>query len=152
MSKRRGARATKAEGPWWSGGLTFTCTSCGDCCRGPEPGFVEVDERQRAAEPHEGPGEPLGRELEGQPGDVHRPGLELHEGLALGVARGGAVGRRRDPEEQEQQREDEPVARGAAPPVGRGLLARQPGRERVGSAVLGELARELIAASDDEGL
>ncbi len=43
MSKRRGARATKAEGPWWSGGLTFTCTSCGDCCRGPEPGFVEVD-------------------------------------------------------------------------------------------------------------
>ncbi len=43
MSKRR-ARAAKDEGPWWSGGLTFTCTSCGDCCRGPEPGFVEVDE------------------------------------------------------------------------------------------------------------
>lgn len=43
MSKRRGARAGQDQGPWWSGGLTFTCTACGDCCRGPEPGFVEVD-------------------------------------------------------------------------------------------------------------
>jgi uncharacterized protein len=32
------------EQPWYSQGLKFTCTRCGDCCRGPGPGYVEVDE------------------------------------------------------------------------------------------------------------
>jgi Fe-S-cluster containining protein len=45
VSKRRGSSRAQGDGPWWSGGLTFTCTACGDCCKGPEPGFVEVDER-----------------------------------------------------------------------------------------------------------
>ncbi|MFW6456755.1 MAG: YkgJ family cysteine cluster protein [Planctomycetota bacterium] len=28
-------------GPWYKNGLRFSCTQCGDCCRG-EPGFVWV--------------------------------------------------------------------------------------------------------------
>ncbi len=43
MSPRAARGAARAEGPWWKGGLRFTCTGCGDCCRGPEPGYVEVD-------------------------------------------------------------------------------------------------------------
>lgn len=28
---------------WWAeDGLRFTCTRCGKCCQGPEPGYVEV--------------------------------------------------------------------------------------------------------------
>lgn len=42
MSKARG-RKPSAE-PWYSDGLKFTCTQCGECCRGPDPGYVEVDE------------------------------------------------------------------------------------------------------------
>lgn len=31
------------EDAWWSEeGLRFTCTRCGVCCQGPEPGYVEV--------------------------------------------------------------------------------------------------------------
>ncbi|MEZ6186493.1 MAG: YkgJ family cysteine cluster protein [Planctomycetota bacterium] len=28
--------------PWYAEGLRFTCTQCGNCCRGPDPGYVEV--------------------------------------------------------------------------------------------------------------
>lgn len=32
---------------WWSeDGLRFTCTRCGACCQGPEPGYVEVGEAE----------------------------------------------------------------------------------------------------------
>ncbi len=40
------------SGPWWSSGLRFECTQCGNCCSGP-PGAVwidEADERAMAAE------------------------------------------------------------------------------------------------------
>lgn len=30
--------------PWYARGLRFTCTACGECCRGPDLGYVEVDE------------------------------------------------------------------------------------------------------------
>lgn len=42
MSATRG-RKPRAE-PWYAEGLKFTCTRCGECCRGPAPGYVEVDE------------------------------------------------------------------------------------------------------------
>jgi len=29
---------------WYAKGLKFACTSCGLCCKGPEPGWVIVDE------------------------------------------------------------------------------------------------------------
>ena len=32
------------EEPWYSEGLHFTCTSCGKCCRGPESGFVYMND------------------------------------------------------------------------------------------------------------
>ena len=35
--------------PWYAEGLRFTCTQCGNCCRGPEPGYVEVDADEVAA-------------------------------------------------------------------------------------------------------
>jgi len=31
--------------PWYSDGLQFTCTQCGNCCTG-EPGFVWISERE----------------------------------------------------------------------------------------------------------
>ena len=34
--------------PWWSGGLRFACTQCGNCCSGP-PGAVWIDERDERA-------------------------------------------------------------------------------------------------------
>lgn len=34
----------RSSQPWYADGLKFTCTRCGDCCRGPDPGYVEVDE------------------------------------------------------------------------------------------------------------
>ena len=39
------------EKPWYAGGLTFTCTQCGNCCTG-GPGFVwiTVEEIRRLAE------------------------------------------------------------------------------------------------------
>lgn len=43
MTKRRLPSA-----PWWQHGLRFGCNGCGDCCRGPQPGFVEVDEEMIA--------------------------------------------------------------------------------------------------------
>ena len=42
-----------SEPAWWSEeGLRFTCTRCGACCQGPEPGYVEVNrtEVERLAE------------------------------------------------------------------------------------------------------
>ncbi len=30
--------------PWWADGLRFGCTRCGNCCRGPDPGWVWMDE------------------------------------------------------------------------------------------------------------
>ena len=30
--------------PWYASGLHFTCTGCGQCCTGPESGYVFVDE------------------------------------------------------------------------------------------------------------
>lgn len=35
--------------PWWSDGLRFTCTRCGRCCKGPEPGYVRIDGDEMAA-------------------------------------------------------------------------------------------------------
>jgi uncharacterized protein len=29
--------------PWYSNGLKFSCTQCGKCCKGPNPGHVWVD-------------------------------------------------------------------------------------------------------------
>jgi Fe-S-cluster containining protein len=46
LSATRGRKA-RAEPPperWYAEGLQFTCTRCGECCRGPAPGYVEVDE------------------------------------------------------------------------------------------------------------
>ncbi len=37
-------RLKAAQAPWYAEGLRFTCTACGECCRGPDPGYVEVDE------------------------------------------------------------------------------------------------------------
>ena len=34
--------------PWYSAGLRFSCTQCGDCCSG-APGFVWVNEEEIAA-------------------------------------------------------------------------------------------------------
>ena len=34
--------------PWWSDGLRFTCTRCGRCCKGPEPGYVAVNAEEVA--------------------------------------------------------------------------------------------------------
>ena len=34
--------------PWYSGGLRFQCTQCGDCCTGSE-GFVWVNKAEIAA-------------------------------------------------------------------------------------------------------
>jgi hypothetical protein len=34
--------------PWYAQGLAFTCTRCGDCCRG-APGYVWVNEEEIAA-------------------------------------------------------------------------------------------------------
>src|SRR5262245_41367997 len=36
------------ELPWYSAGLRFSCTQCGDCCSG-APGFVWVNEEEIAA-------------------------------------------------------------------------------------------------------
>ena len=32
--------------PWYSGGLKFECTQCGNCCSGPESGYVWVNETE----------------------------------------------------------------------------------------------------------
>ena len=32
--------------PWWAEGLQFACTGCGKCCKGPDPGFVFIGERE----------------------------------------------------------------------------------------------------------
>ena len=32
--------------PWFKEGLRFTCQQCGNCCRGPEPGYVWVTEEE----------------------------------------------------------------------------------------------------------
>jgi Fe-S-cluster containining protein len=39
-------RRGRAAEVWYAAGLRFTCTRCGECCRGPAPGYVEVDEAQ----------------------------------------------------------------------------------------------------------
>lgn len=36
---------TPADGPWYAGGLRFTCTECGDCCTG-APGYVWVNQQE----------------------------------------------------------------------------------------------------------
>jgi len=43
--KRSGKDATDKKKPWYSEGLSFTCTQCGECCSG-EPGFVWVDQEE----------------------------------------------------------------------------------------------------------
>ena len=43
--KRSGKAATDKKKPWYSEGLSFTCTQCGECCSG-EPGFVWVDQEE----------------------------------------------------------------------------------------------------------
>ena len=34
---------------WFGEGLEFTCRQCGNCCRGPEPGYVWVSDAEIAA-------------------------------------------------------------------------------------------------------
>jgi uncharacterized protein len=43
---RSGASVEGDEEPWYADGLRFTCTRCGDCCRGPEPGYVRVGQAE----------------------------------------------------------------------------------------------------------
>ncbi|MFO0945837.1 MAG: YkgJ family cysteine cluster protein [Planctomycetota bacterium] len=40
--------SVQSEEVWFSEGLRFTCTQCGDCCTG-EPGYVWVDDEEIAA-------------------------------------------------------------------------------------------------------
>jgi Fe-S-cluster containining protein len=62
--------------PWFSGGLRFTCTQCGNCCTG-EPGFVWVDDAELAAiAEHLGESPEVVRAVHGMKG--HR-GLSLRE-------------------------------------------------------------------------
>jgi Fe-S-cluster containining protein len=35
--------------PWYGEGLRFSCQQCGNCCRGPEPGYVWVTDEEVAA-------------------------------------------------------------------------------------------------------
>jgi Fe-S-cluster containining protein len=37
------------ERPWFGEGLRFECARCGNCCRGPEPGYVWVTDEEIAA-------------------------------------------------------------------------------------------------------
>jgi Fe-S-cluster containining protein len=32
--------------PWYQGGLSFECTACGNCCSGPQTGYVWVDDTE----------------------------------------------------------------------------------------------------------
>lgn len=41
---------TEPEGPWYSDGLRFECSRCGDCCRGPGHVWVSAREVDRLAE------------------------------------------------------------------------------------------------------
>jgi len=34
--------AEQEEKPWYANGLAFECTQCGDCCSGPDEGYVWV--------------------------------------------------------------------------------------------------------------
>lgn len=36
------SKNTSSKLPWYSEGLSFECTQCGNCCSGPETGFVWV--------------------------------------------------------------------------------------------------------------
>ena len=37
------------ENPWYSSGLSFECTQCGDCCSGPGEGYVWVTPQEIVA-------------------------------------------------------------------------------------------------------
>jgi Fe-S-cluster containining protein len=39
-------KSTDDDTPWYSGGLAFECTQCGNCCSGPETGFVWVNDSE----------------------------------------------------------------------------------------------------------
>ena len=46
MAKKNRKQSTKkpsSKQPWYSEGLQFNCTQCGDCCSG-DPGYVWVDD------------------------------------------------------------------------------------------------------------
>ncbi len=45
------SEARQGSAPWYQGGLRFTCTSCGDCCRGPMEGhvFMELEDVEAMA-------------------------------------------------------------------------------------------------------
>lgn len=47
MSNRESSSEDSA--PWYQSGLSFQCTGCGNCCSGPQTGFVWVDEQEIAA-------------------------------------------------------------------------------------------------------
>lgn len=42
------SQATQSTGPWFSSGLRFKCTGCGQCCTG-APGYVWVTDEEIAA-------------------------------------------------------------------------------------------------------
>lgn len=40
------SKNTSSQLPWYSKGLSFECTQCGNCCSGPGTGFVWVTEEE----------------------------------------------------------------------------------------------------------
>lgn len=40
--------SAKPPEPWYAPGLRFACERCGRCCKGPEPGYVWVSDREIA--------------------------------------------------------------------------------------------------------
>jgi len=41
--------AVTTKSPWYAGGLTFACQECGNCCAGPDEGYVWVTQDEIAA-------------------------------------------------------------------------------------------------------
>jgi len=39
--------AGKKKNRWYAGGLAFECGGCGQCCSGPEPGFIWINRYER---------------------------------------------------------------------------------------------------------
>lgn len=44
MTAKNNDNINPEAAPWYSNGLSFECTQCGNCCSGPEAGYVWVTE------------------------------------------------------------------------------------------------------------